>query len=627
MSGTNSGAAERNALHAAREALAAGRSEAALTLLRDALARHTLQDSQVERAGDLARRIIAASADSATRVLLLGQCTTSWLRNTIVAAGVAAGLRLGVEDAQFDNVLQTLEQMPVQDPAQAPIAVFLPWNERLLDGHGRSTDERVAEELAFWKRAWDLARAKGATRIVQVGFDWIGPGPLGYHLSVDQGDVSVVRRTNEAVREALPAGGYFVPLDALSGVEGRRSFYDDRARFWTRQPFSERGLTVLGASIAAGVQALLHGPRKVLALDLDNTLWGGIVGEVGPLGVIVAGSAEGEAFLAFQRYLKSLADRGILLVVCSKNNPEDAREPFRSNPEFVLRLDDFAAFEANWSPKVQSLRRIASTLRLGLDSFVFFDDNAAEREHVRQALPEVLVLEAPADPSGFVRVLEDSLAFEALALTAEDRLRQAQYVAEGHRRAAAEGASTLDDYLRSLDMHGVVREIGDVDMPRVVQLLAKTNQFNLTTRRHGVEDVRRLLGTPGAIGLTLRVRDRFGDHGLVALAIAVPDESSAEEARTLRVDSFLMSCRVIGRTAEHLLIRRLIETARTLGYRALVGEYVPSSKNGLVRDLWPMMGFDPAPSGSGGRDVEPARRFTLDLAGAALPSSFVELDD
>jgi FkbH-like protein len=611
----------------ARDAHAGGRPEDALAVLRDALASGYLPDSQVERAGDLGRRILTSAPNLATRVLLLGQCTTSWLRNTIVAAGLKVGLRLHVEDGPYDNVLQVLEVLPVQKPGGAPLLVLLPWNERLLAGGERSVEQRVAEEVALWKQTWDLARSKGVTRLVQVGFDWLGPGPMGYHLSTMHGDVSVVRKANEVLRKELPAGAFFVPLDALSGVEGRRSFYDDRSRFWTRQPFSERGLVMLGASIAAGVQALLSGPRKVLALDLDNTLWGGVVGEVGPQGLIVGGSPEGEAFLAFQRYLKSLAARGVVLAVCSKNNPEDAREPFRSNSEFALGLDDFAAFEANWNPKVESLRRIADTLRVGLDSFVFFDDNASEREHVRQAFPEVLVVDPPDDPSRFIRALEDSLAFESLALTTEDGLRQAQYVAEGQRRTAAERATSLEDFLRSLDMRGAVREINDTELPRVVQLLGKTNQFNLTTRRHSADDVRRLLAGAGAIGLTLRMRDRFGDHGLVGLVIAVPDGTSTESEHALRVDSLLLSCRVIGRTAEHLLVGRLIELARLRGYTTLVGEFAPTAKNVLVRDLWPRMGFVPATSNHLDDCGAVIERFSLQLAGAAIPTSFVEIDD
>jgi FkbH-like protein len=426
-----------------------------------------------------------------------------------------------------------------------------------------------------------------------------------------------VREVNAALRAQLPAGTYFVDLEQIAGAVGRDTFYDPRNYRWTKQPFSVLGLARLAQHLWAGIRAVTTGPKKVLALDLDNTLWGGIVGEVGPLNVQLGDSPDGEAFRAFQDYARGLARRGVVLAVCSKNNARDAREPFEQNPDMVLRLDDFAAFEATWDPKPVALRRIAATLRLGLDSFVFFDDSPVEREQVRQALPDVEVVEVPPDPADYVHALEEGLWFESAALTDADRERSAQYRAEQQRREVQAGATNVTEFLTSLAMRAVVRPVDEPDMQRVVQLLSKTNQFNLTTRRHAAEDVRRLLTQEGAIGLTLRLTDRFGDYGLIAVILAVPHPQDGRG--TLRVDTWLMSCRAIGRTVEEYFLNTLVAAARERGYERLVGEFVPTAKNALVADMYERFGFVPLPAEGTG-----VRRFVLDLAQARPLETYVQ---
>ena len=385
-----------------------------------------------------------------------------------------------------------------------------------------------------------------------------------------QGLRARIRAANAGLLEALPPGAFFVDLEAVSARRGR-AFWDARNHAWTKQPFSEEGLADLGAALQSGVRAVTTGPKKVLVLDLDHTLWGGVVGETGPLGIQLGETPEGEAFRAFQAWCKALSERGVLLAVASKNEPDDARGPFLHNPAMILRLDDLAAFEAHWAPKSESLRRIADTLNLGLDSFVFFDDNPAEREQIRQALPEVEVVDVPPEPYGYIQAIEDGRWFEATSLTREDADRARQYAVERERRDLAASFDNLDDYLASLQMAGHLAPIDDASLPRVVQLLAKTNQFNLTTRRHGPDAVQALLAHPRSVGLTLSLTDRFGDHGLVAVLLAAP-----EDEHTLRVDTWLMSCRVIARTAEEFTFAALLDRARALGFRRLVGEYLPT---------------------------------------------------
>jgi FkbH-like protein len=611
----------------ARDLRKQDRGREALLLLREGLRRGQLDPEGINQAGRFVQKELLNGKGEPRlwRVLLLGQCTTSWLATALTAVAWSRGVALVVSEGGYDTVLQDLT-LQLANSERPDAVVLLPWLRRVA-GNGEdmtappATQKIVDDELAYWRHAWDLLTQSKHTRLVQLGYDWVTPGPLGHHLGgKEEGPVHLVREINSRLRDALPSGSFFIDLDQISGSMGRASFYDMRRYFWTKQPFSEAGGCSLAEHLWAGIRAITTGPKKVVIVDLDNTLWGGVVGETGPLDVALGDSPDGEAFRDFQSHLKELTRRGILLAVASKNNPDDAREPFLRNPDMVLKLDDFAAFEASWEPKDVMIRRIAQTLNLGLDSFVFFDDNPAEREQIRQALPEVEVVGVPAEPAEYVRALQTGLWFETTHLTQEDRERKIQYVQENQRREFQRSFASLDDYLSSLEMHADVQPIDAPHLPRVVQLLAKTNQFNLTTRRHSREDVVRLLDTPGAVGLMLRMRDRFGDHGLVSLLLAVP--LPQDYPKTLRIDSWLMSCRVIGRTVEQFLFGILLEQSRQMGYQRILGEFIPTSKNALVNGLYPALGFTPVPQERNGSAI-----FELNLDAAVRPKTFIKGKD
>jgi FkbH-like protein len=602
----------------ARSLRARGRSAEALDLLWAALRRGSLGAERIEQAGRFLHREWAAlPPPSCCRVLLLGQCTTNWLALALTAMAWKHRAAVQVNEGGYDTVLQDLARCQ-PGTSRPDVVVLLPWNHRLLGDGVATPRQRLEAELACWRQAWDIVGVLGA-RLIQVGYDWVLPGPSGYHLAgARDGAVGLVRELNACLREHLPQGGLFLDLEQISGTLGRAAFYDARRHFWTKQPFSEQGVCDLANHLWAAVRAVTTGPKKVLVVDLDNTLWGGVVGETGPLGIALGEGPEGEAYQAFQDHLKGLVRRGVLLAAASKNNPEDAREPFHTNPEMRLRLEDFAAFEACWEPKGVMIGRIAEALNLGLDSFVFFDDNPAEREQVRQALPEVEVVDVPEEPACYVPALQGGLWFEAVAVTDADRDRAAQYAADSQRRELRQSFGTLDDYLTSLEMRADVRDIDEADLGRVVQLIGKTNQFNLTTRRHSREDVVRMLRGPGAVGLTLQLADRFGDHGLVAVLLAVPEDDCLGAQPALRVDTWLMSCRVIGRTVEHFLAGALLDRARELGYHRIIGEYIPTTKNALVRELYPTLGLRLLGTGADG-----VTRYELDATAAPKPGTFV----
>jgi FkbH-like protein len=585
-----------------------GRVVEALACLRQALAAGRVPLEKLDAAGRALSDLLGdpGAPSPAHDVLVLGQCTTSFLKTALGAIACARGTLLSVDEGNYDSVLQELATLG----RRPDVVIVVPWHQRLLAPGDRSPDARLQDELDFLRQVWALVEQRGS-RLVQVGYDHLGPGPLGHALgAAPHGQVGLVRALNAAVRSALPRGAYFVDLEQVSGSAGRRTFYDARTYFWTKQPFSSAGVERLAQHLAAGVRAVTSGPKKVLVLDLDNTLWGGVVGEEGPLGIRLGlgGGPEAEAFAAFQSYCKALTERGVLLAVCSKNNPADAREAFEKNPNMGLRLDDFAAFDASWDAKSVSLQRIAETLSLGLDSFVFFDDNPAERTQVRMALPAVAVVEVPVDPADFVATLEDSLFFEAALVTSADRERGEQYRSEARRRVQQESSGSLEEYLASLQMVADVRAIDADDLPRVAQLIGKTNQFNLTTRRHSAGDVQRLLEAPRNVGLSLRLQDRFGDYGLISVVLGVAEVEAPRP--TLRLDTWLMSCRAIARGVEQFMLDQIVHAARARGYEVLLGEFVASAKNQLVADLYPKLGFSALGAGSDG-----VARYTLELSG------------
>jgi FkbH-like protein len=313
-------------------------------------------------------------------------------------------------------------------------------------------------------------------------------------------------------------------------------------------------------------------------------------------------SPRGEAFKAFQQYLASLAGRGVLLAVCSKNDREKAVEPFEKHPEMVLRMADFAAFRANWQPKSENIREIAAELNLGLDSMVFIDDNPAEIEIVRQFVPEVEVILLPPDPADYTAAVQDSRFFEPHRLTAEDGERAGQYRQEAERRELQAAVTDMPAYLASLAMEAAIHEFRPVDVPRIAQLINKSNQFNLTTRRRTEAQVEAVMADPGMPAFTVRMADRFGDYGLISIVIT---KLAGEE---LEIDTWLMSCRVLKRQVEEEVLNEIVRLARVHHAVRVRGVYLATAKNGMVRDHYASLGFTPA--------AESAERsdFLLDVA-------------
>lgn len=368
---------------------------------------------------------------------------------------------------------------------------------------------------------------------------------------------------------------------------GLKNFYDLRLNYVARMPFSQGAQAHLARNHARCLALLKRRPKKCLVLDLDNTLWGGVVGEDGPNGIELGEDYPGSAYLDFQRYLACLRSRGILLAIASKNNEKDALDALAGHPSSILRPEDFSELQIHWEDKASSIRNIAANLNIALDSITFFDDNPAEREWVKSQLPDVHVFETGTSPMNYIDVIESSGLFDTLILTPEDMERAELYRIERQRRISSRSFENPEEFLRSLDTI-ITHELLDPESPkfrRVLQLLGRTNQFNLTTRRHSGDELQRLLET-GGIGVNISVSDRFGNHGLVGFALAVPP-SGHDSKEEWRIDTFLLSCRVMGRRIESALLRLLVDRVRERASDvAIIGEYIPTSKNGPSRNFY-----------------------------------------
>jgi FkbH-like protein len=371
---------------------------------------------------------------------------------------------------------------------------------------------------------------------------------------------------------------------------GYRQWFDVRLWRLARCRMSNLAMKRLARDLSALVRAWKGQTRKCLVLDLDNTLWGGIIGEDGPQGIVLAEEGPGLAFTEFQEELAHLSRKGVLLAICSKNNEADALEAIRTHPSMRLREDSFAARRINWQDKAQNLKELAAELNIGLDSFVFVDDNPAERSLVRMSLPEVHVPEWPEDPGQYKAALLDLAGdyFCRVAITAEDRERTAMYHADRLRVSLAASAGSLTDYYQSLQMRAQIELADSFSIPRIAQLTQKTNQFNLTTRRYTEAGIRALAGEPGAIVLWLQLRDRFSDQGIVGVMILKERQESV-----WWIDTLLLSCRVIGRGVENAFVGFAHQLLLGRGATEMIGEYLPASKNSLVANLYRDLGFEP----------------------------------
>lgn len=564
-----------------------------------ALARHRLgflETIQVDRA------LGQVSADQATgfspvRLAILASSTVDHLVPAIRVAGLRRRLLIDVHIGAYGQYRQQLldAASPLHQFGPQIVLLSLTAREAVasapLTATATEVDAMIGRSIDELRVLWRKARETlNATVIQQTFLNFSEPVFGSYDRLVPSAPAELIARLNTQLSQAVAADAVLL-LDVARASErdGLDAWFDVTRWLQGKMEIAPQAAPAYGELVARIIAAWRGLAKKCLVLDLDNTLWGGVIGDDGLEGIVLGeGSGLGEAHLALQGYVKQLKERGVILAVCSKNDPVAAEAVFHDHPEMLLKRSDIAAFVANWDDKSANLRRIAEQLNIGIDSLVFVDDNPAERARIRQSLPMVEVPELPADVAHYVRCLADAGYFEAIAFTADDRQRGEQYAANVSRQTFLESSQSLDDFLRGLEMSVVFGPVQAVDLERVAQLINKTNQFNPTTRRHSLQDVTRFSASEQCLTLQFRLVDRFADNGLVSAMILRPDTEAAD---VLEIDTWVMSCRVFGRQLELEAMNIAVEVARRQGARALRADYIPTAKNGVVSDLYPTLGF------------------------------------
>src|ERR1022692_590212 len=505
------------------------------------------------------------------------------------AVGVALETHLGEFNAYAQEILDAGSALYRFQPDVAVLAVQTRDVAPEL-WRGEPATEDVLSRFSGWIASFrKYSKAALVVHSLEVAS---GTGTGGGILDAQREDnaAEAIQRINRGLRALAGEhrGVYILDYDALVARHGRETWGDARKWLTVRLPVASANLPHLAREWLRFLHPLAGKVAKCVVVDLDNTLWGGVIGEDGMNGILLGAEYPGAAFQELQRALLDLSRRGILLAVCSKNNPADAMEALSGHPGMVLQPRDFAAMRINWNEKAGNLREIARELNIGLDTIAFLDDNPVERQQVREQAPEAIVIRLPEDPMDYARAVRDCPWFERLALSDEDRRCGAYYAAQCQRVELERSVTSKEDFYRELDQVAEIAPVNAQTLARVSQLTQKTNQCILTTRRYTEQQIAGMAASPNWRVWSLRVKDRYADNGLVGVAIARVDGEVCE------IDSFLLSCRVIGRTLETALLAHLAADARERGAKVLQGWFRPTKKNAPALEFYREHGFEVA---------------------------------
>ena len=545
------------------------------------------------------------------KIAILGCATTDFLEDPLKLELECLGIGTNIYQSDFNTYAHEMLNPESGAAAFRPdIAILLPTLSNITDwpspgDEPEKVDAMVEQACQVWLGLCAAFHQETKCDVILGNFHLLPTrvmGNLGSRTAWDRN--SFTRQLNAALGRMAPGYVHIFDVDSLSSYYGVNNWFD--ARFWhhAKQPVSFACMVPLIRNLAALIGSIYGKTAKCLVIDLDNTIWGGVVGDDGVAGLkIGAGDAEGEAFKSFQNFLLQLKSRGVLLAVSSKNDPANAKAPFEERSDMVLQLADFVSFKTSWDPKPESLVQIANELNIGLDSIVFVDDNPVERELMRQTLPQVRVVELSQDPTEYAHLVERTGWLELAQFTDEARRKTDQYKQNVVRQEMAAAHTDYQSFLASLEQRAVVQDFEIKDIDRVTQLINKTNQFNLTTRRMTRSELEEISTRTNSVITYIRLADRFGDDGIISILIA------RHEADTLHIDQWLMSCRVFKRGVEHLHANYLFEKAKQMGVQRVQGVYRPTAKNKIVEPLYEELGF-----ACKSRDSDGTTSWSMDIA-------------
>ncbi len=502
-----------------------------------------------------------------------------------------AGINAEIYEGEYGGINMDVldENSPLYQFKPDFVVVFMRYNDVQL-----ISKEDLDTEKAYLKSIWaHLDKIPGVT-ILNSNFAVPMERPFGtLECDYEHSSLSLYRELNLSMTKDHPKNVRIIDMEYLSSLYGKMNWFDEGNYYLTKQGF---GLDYLGPVADEVTKMILPSVgvvRKCLVLDLDNTLWGGVVGDDGPMGIeIDPHNPLGEAYRAYQSYVLSLKRRGVILAVNSKNDLDIAKEPFEKNPDMVLKLSDIACFVANWQDKASNMVYIAKKLNIGMDSLVFFDDNPAEREIIRKFCPEVCVIDVPNEAENYVRALNEASPFEWAQITKEDMARSDSYVENAKREEMQASFVDYTEYLKALEMKGVTGLVGEDEVERFSQLTNKSNQFNLRTQRYSDSQIREMLEDDKKRCIYVSLSDKFTQFGIIScIILSAPNEDNGCEQDECFIENWCMSCRVLKRSVELYAFRSVIEEARKMGAKKLVGEYIKSKKNSMVEKLLPSFGF------------------------------------
>lgn len=529
------------------------------------------------------------------KVALAGDTATQLLSTAIRGMGVERGYSIDLFEAEYNQVeRQFLDLSSDLYQFDADFIVIFQSTHKLVEHHSLLNNEQqtmLADERINFLASVCENPQMAAKKIIYFNYPEIGDTVFGsYANKVEASFTYQVRKLNyELMRLSQRYQNLFIcDLAELQNKFGRDKMFAPNTYANTEMVLRMEVLPYVASRVMDIVCAVKGQFKKCVILDLDNTLWGGVIGDDGIEGIQLGhGLGNGKMFIEFQMWIKKLKQRGIIICVASKNNEETAKEPFERHPDMVLKLDDIAVFQANWETKVDNIRTIQSILNIGFDSMVFLDDNPFERNMVRENIPGITVPELPEYPEDYLEYLYSLNLFETASYSNLDKDRTKQYQVEAQRVSLSKTFTNEADFLKSLNMVSVVSGFTKFNAPRVAQLSQRSNQFNLRTVRYTEADIEVLANDPNVIDLCFTLEDKFGDNGLIAVVIM-----KALDGETLFVDAWFMSCRVLKRGMENFTLNTMVEKAKTAGFKKIIGEYIPTLKNGMVAEHYLNLGFE-----------------------------------